>query len=150
MLSRLKIMQSFDGQILNLPIICDIRIVININNLSEKGSIPGGGRLRPLAAKATTGSQSRCAAGIPIRVAKNLRSPRAFSSTVGLRKRVRVRPHSDRRADPRTARLAGLSLQRGNHVMRLETGQRSARSCYRISPRGRCDISKKSFDPQGA
>ena len=61
-----------------------------------------------------------------------------------------VRPHSDRRADPPTARLAGLSLQRGNHVMRLETGQRSARSCYRISPCGRRDISKKSFDPQGA
>jgi hypothetical protein len=40
MLSRLKIMQSFDGQILNLPIICDIRIVININNLSEKGAFP--------------------------------------------------------------------------------------------------------------
>jgi hypothetical protein len=36
-----------------------------------------------------------------------------------------VRPHSDRRADPPTARLAGLSLQRGNHVMRDRTALRT-------------------------
>jgi len=49
---------------------------------------------------------------------------------------VRVRPHSNHRADPRAAHQAGLSLQRGSNVMYFVTGQRSALSCYRISPRG--------------
>jgi hypothetical protein len=56
-----------------------------------------------------------------------------------LRKRVRVRPHSNHRADPRTAHQAGSPLQRGSigsNVTYCETGQRSALSCYRISPRG--------------
>jgi hypothetical protein len=55
MLGRLKIMQSFHGQILNLPTIYDIGIAININRLREKGRVPGGDRLYPLAAKAAVG-----------------------------------------------------------------------------------------------
>jgi hypothetical protein len=51
MLGRLKIMQDFHGQILNFPIIYDIGIAININYLSENGSVPGDGRVRPLAAE---------------------------------------------------------------------------------------------------
>jgi hypothetical protein len=63
MLCRLKIMQSFDGQILNLSTICNIRIAININYLKEKRNVPGGGRVRPLAAKAAVGLKSRAPPG---------------------------------------------------------------------------------------
>jgi hypothetical protein len=58
MLGRLKIMQSFDGQILNLAPIDGIRIAININHLSENGSISGGGRVRPVAARAALGLEA--------------------------------------------------------------------------------------------
>jgi hypothetical protein len=81
-----------------------------------------------------------------IRIAKKRKITTRFENTVGLRKRARGRPHSGHHADPRTARQAGLSLQRGSNVTYFETGRRSAFSCYRISPRGRCDISRKSFD----
>jgi hypothetical protein len=58
MLGRLKIMQSFDGQILNLPPIYGIIILININHLSENGSVPGDGRVRPVAARAGLGLEA--------------------------------------------------------------------------------------------
>jgi ethanolamine ammonia-lyase large subunit len=75
----------------------------------------------------------------PVRIAKEREITTRFQNTVGLRGRVRVRPHSNHRADPRTAHQAGLSLQRGSvgsNVAYFETGRRSALSCYRISPRG--------------
>jgi len=62
----------------------------------------------------------------PVRIAKEREITTRFQNTVGLRGRVRVRPHSNHRADPRTAHQAGLSLQRGSvgsNVAYFETGQ---------------------------
>jgi hypothetical protein len=59
---------------------------------------------------------------IPVRIAKECEITTRFQNTVGLRGRVRVRPHSNLRADPRTAHQAGSSLQRGSNVTYFETG----------------------------
>jgi hypothetical protein len=88
MLGRLKIMQSFDGQILNLPPIFNIRIVSNINYLNEDGSVWGADRVRPLAAKASGWVSKTVRRQDPIRVAI---TPR-FRNTVGLRGWVRLQP----------------------------------------------------------
>jgi hypothetical protein len=106
-------MQSFDGQILNLPTICGIRIIININSLAENGRVPGDGRVRPVAARAALGLKACAPSGSdPDRERREI-APR-FQDTVGLRGRVRAPPPSNLRADPRTAHQAGLSLQRGS------------------------------------
>jgi ethanolamine ammonia-lyase large subunit len=71
----------------------------------------------------------------PIRMANEHEITTRFQNTVGLRRPERRRSALHDRADPR-AHQAGLSRQRGGNVTYFGTGQRSALSCYRISPSG--------------
>jgi hypothetical protein len=133
MLGRLKIMQSFDGQILNLPPIFNIRIVSNINYLNEDGSVWGTDRVRPLAAKASGWVSKTVRRQDPIRVAI---IPR-FRNTVGLRGWVRLQPGAKPFAPIHERRIRpDCRCNAAADVSYFETEQRPALSGYPISPCG--------------
>jgi hypothetical protein len=135
MLCRLKIMQSFDGQILNLPTICGIRIVININNLAENGEVPGDGRVRPVAARAALGLKACAPPGSdPDRERRENRP--------ALSEHRRLAPAGEGAAAVQPSSIHERRIRpdcRCNaaaNVGYVETGRRSALSGYPISPRG--------------